>query len=124
MVLILMILQVFAPWVHAHTLPEFSGPLHIPGLEQFHAPDGASGSECFADSRLVSLETGLRKGFQKDLVPDSSPDESTDSLRASLDIRRTFIRIHWQYTPPPYPKDSVHLGTSPRGPPPLARQSL
>jgi hypothetical protein len=107
---LLLMMQVIAPWVHAHTGAETGGFLHLPGLE-FLGKDGkdrvAVGSLPEGTDMIVSVQAG---------VWDSA--EATQSLPDNPEPP-------YLPAPPPvfFPQPMVGQLPDTRGPPPLFRLS-
>jgi len=60
--LLLILVQLLSPWVHAHTGGETGGQLHIPGLERLHVQKSALSVE--ADASATDILVGVQAGIE------------------------------------------------------------
>ena len=60
---LLILMQLFSPWVHAHTGCETGGLLHIPGLERLRGPEAAptAQADLYATDTLVGVQSGIKQ---------------------------------------------------------------
>jgi hypothetical protein len=83
---LLVLIQVLAPWVHAHTSRETGGFLHMPGLETLAHSGKAFAAEDFqaggADV-IVGMQAGVPHGGSEAQCPSDSRGHSP-ALPASL----------------------------------------
>ncbi len=59
--MLLILIQLLSPWVHAHTGYETGGVLHIPGLERLRAPEAGptAQADLYAADTLLGVQSGI-----------------------------------------------------------------
>ncbi|EIC31028.1 hypothetical protein [Methylomicrobium album] len=127
--LLLVILQFFAPLLHAHTSqpdPQFG--LHVPGLEAYGAPAGgviaAQPESSYADAAdcIVAVDDGFREK-QPGLSGKPFPDGTGPALLPRLFCPDASPAVSQTEFPQPLLPASRHRSPSPaapRAPPPAA----
>ena len=76
--IILVLIQVLVPWVHAHTGTETGGGLHMPGLESMGSSDPAytSDASAYQTDVIVAVQFGIQK-TKKAVSQVSAPDDTS-----------------------------------------------
>ena len=70
---LLILIQLFSPWVHAHTGCETGGVLHIPGLERMQGPADVTTAQ--AADMLIGVQSGIEQtDYRLDRMADSSSE--------------------------------------------------
>lgn len=117
---LLVLMQILAPWVHAHTGTETGGFLHLPGLESFvETGKGCAAADALAGDMdvIVGVQAGVwdqSKLAQPDTDrQDLSTPPSSESVLAGL--RPTHARPPATAPPVPYPVPRYRA--HPRAPP-------
>lgn len=116
---LLVLMQILAPWVHAHTGAETGGFLHLPGLESF----AEAGTGCAAADALpgdMDLIVAVQAGVwdqSKLIQPD--PGQPDHALPPSEPAPASVRPAHALplATAPPVPRPVPRYGSRPRAPP-------
>ncbi|MFM8333107.1 MAG: hypothetical protein ACKN9T_15590 [Candidatus Methylumidiphilus sp.] len=122
---LLALMQLIAPLVHAHTGGgQFSGAVHLPGLEFLAQPSGQSatlGGDVGLDV-IVSLAPGVKT--PEDATPP--PPDLALAVAAVLGAANGPAASNPHFPPPPdpAPKPGSWLKPAPRAPPSAAADAL
>jgi hypothetical protein len=120
---LLILMQMLAPWVHAHMGQETGGSWHLPGLEglvaggdkAFEAANGAAG---FPDL-IVAMPVGVTDAGQNAKLPPASLDQPPAMPMAAFSPA-PFPQFAGGLIPteiPPSPSCPNHPRSAPRAPP-------
>lgn len=117
--LLLILVQLLSPWVHAHTGGETGGQLHMPGLERLHGPKSAFTDE--ADASVMDILVGVQAGIElsgQSLVKFLEAGVVTHSrFPASSEPVPVLLRLHLTHAGETLSKLYLRSGAPPRASP-------
>ena len=117
--LLLIIIQLLLPWVHAHTGGETGGQLHIPGLERLHGQKSALSDEADASARdiLVGVQAGIEHSGQSLVKFLDTGVVAHSRFPASSEPVPVLLRLSLTHAGEKLPKFYLCLGAPPRASP-------
>lgn len=120
LLVLLALMQVIAPWVHAHTGTETGGFLHVPGLE-FLSKAGETSAQADAPPLDHDVIIGVQAGFWgetgKAKLSPNADDQSFLPSFAALIRRLPIITDRCICLDAPLPFSCLYRSSAPRAPP-------
>lgn len=112
---LLILIQLFSPWVHAHTGCETGGVLHIPGLERMQGQADTTSAQ--AADMLVGVQSGIEQtDYRLDRLVDSNTGVFLNLSLLAEPMPRV-LSIRENITGSAFHRINAHLGLPPRASP-------